>query len=90
MYKEVYSCRPVIVVDVSLGVKPAALEYLLLSAKQLGHEEELATFVFVVGDSRRVLSPAVGLHELRVEGYRVPEFNCSGVCGEPTYCKCHD
>ncbi|KAG5192604.1 hypothetical protein JKP88DRAFT_229739 [Tribonema minus] len=47
---------------------------MLLAAKQLGFEEGLATFVFVVSASRSALGLPIGLRQLRVEGYSAPDF----------------
>eukprot|EP00611_Tribonema_gayanum_P019230 TRINITY_DN3281_c0_g1_i2.p1 TRINITY_DN3281_c0_g1~~TRINITY_DN3281_c0_g1_i2.p1 ORF type:complete len:227 (-),score=57.96 TRINITY_DN3281_c0_g1_i2:429-1109(-) len=73
-HERVYSQRAVIVIDVNANVQPAQLSDMLLAAKQLGFEEGLATFVFVMSASRSALGLPIGLQQLRVEGHSAPDF----------------
>ncbi|KAG5189444.1 hypothetical protein JKP88DRAFT_353084 [Tribonema minus] len=74
-YQRVYNRRPVFVIDINSKMEPAALSDLLLAARQLGFQEKLATFIFVVSASRSALGLTVGITQSRVRGYRAPDFN---------------
>jgi hypothetical protein len=67
-YNLVYKRRPVFVIEINEKMEPAALGDLLLAIKQLGFEEELATFVVVLSPSRSALGLTININELPVKG----------------------
>ncbi|KAG5182664.1 hypothetical protein JKP88DRAFT_56331 [Tribonema minus] len=74
-YQIVHKRRPVVVIDINERTGPATLSKLLLAAKQLGFQEKLATFIFVVSASRSALGLTIGIRQSRVRGYRAPDFS---------------
>jgi hypothetical protein len=67
-YEMVHRCRPVFVIELNAKMEPAALSDLLLAIKQLGFEENLATFVVVLSASWSALGLPINIQELRVKG----------------------
>ncbi|KAG5175607.1 hypothetical protein JKP88DRAFT_242459 [Tribonema minus] len=73
-YQKVYDRRPVVVIHIDERTAPATLSKLLLAAEQLGFQEKLATFIFVVSAYRSALGLPIGLSQTQVLGYRAPDF----------------
>ncbi|KAG5184803.1 hypothetical protein JKP88DRAFT_237309, partial [Tribonema minus] len=59
IYKKARKRRPIVIIDINEKMEPATLSKLLMAAKQLGFEEKLATFIFVVSASRSALGLTV-------------------------------
>ncbi|KAG5185135.1 hypothetical protein JKP88DRAFT_313097 [Tribonema minus] len=74
IYKKARKRRPIVIIDINEKMEPATLSKLLMAAKQLGFEEKLATFIFVVSASRSALGLTVTTEESRVDGYSAPDF----------------
>ncbi|KAG5180544.1 hypothetical protein JKP88DRAFT_279420 [Tribonema minus] len=74
IYKKARKRRPIVIIDINEKMEPATLSKLLMAAKQLGFEEKLATFIFVVSASRSALRLTVTTEESRVDGYSAPGF----------------
>eukprot|EP00611_Tribonema_gayanum_P026768 TRINITY_DN6451_c0_g1_i1.p2 TRINITY_DN6451_c0_g1~~TRINITY_DN6451_c0_g1_i1.p2 ORF type:complete len:268 (-),score=66.26 TRINITY_DN6451_c0_g1_i1:102-905(-) len=74
IFKKVHKRRPIVVIDIDEMVAPATLSKLLLEAKQLGFDENLATLIFVVTAPWSALGLPVSLEESRARGYRAPDF----------------